>query len=175
MAGDGCYGERRRRWGSAVREREGEGEKHGRERGIRPGERGGTEKKRRGVALAGGGGRQTGWWRGAPAVRARRPHAWPTGARRTTAVVGWAGLLGRPAGWAAQGGAQVSSSCYLFFCFLISDICFDLNNILNHLFNLCQFLQELDILFQSSFIIGIIFGHILIYITNIFPMQIFMH
>ena len=51
----------------------------------------------------------------------------------------------------------------------------DLNNILNHLFNLCQFLQELDILFQSSFINGIIFGHILIYIINIFPMQIFMH
>ena len=88
---------------------------------------------------------------------------------------GLAGLLGRPAGWAAQGGAQVSSSCYLFFCFLISDICFDLNNILNHLFNLCQFLQELDILFQSSFIFGIILGHILIYIINIFPMQIFMH
>ena len=90
--------------------------------------------------------------------------------------MGWAGCwLGRPAGWAAQGGAQVSFSLLVFFCFLISDICFDLNNILNHLFNLCQIFQGLDILFQSSFIIGIIFGHILIYIINIFPMQIFMH
>ena len=99
-----------------------------------------------------------------------------SGRRRQRRETGWAACwLGRPAGWAAQGGAQVSSSCYFLFCFLISDICFDLNNILNHLFNLCQFLQELDILFQSSFIIGIIFGHILIYIINIFPMQIFMH
>jgi hypothetical protein len=86
-------------------------------------------------------------------------------------VVGWAGQLAGP----HSGGAQVSSTCYIFFCFLISDICFDLKNILNHLFNLCQFLQELYILFQSSFINGIIFGHILIYIINIFPMQIFMH
>ena len=90
-------------------------------------------------------------------------------------VVGWAGLLGRPAGWAAQGGAQVSFSLFNYFCFLISDICFDLNKILNHFITLCQFLQELDILFQSSPTGGIIFGHILIYITNIFPMQIFMH
>ena len=36
-------------------------------------------------------GRQGERWRGTVAVRARRPHAWPTGARRTTAVVGWAG------------------------------------------------------------------------------------
>ena len=171
MAGDGCYGERRRRWCSAVREREGAAREREGDKARGSGRHREEAPRRR----AGGGGRQTSWWRGAPAVRARRPHAWPTGARRTTAVVGWAGLLGRPAGWAAQGGAQVSSSCYFFFCFLISDICFDLNNILNHLFNLCQFLQELDILFQSSFIIGIIFGHILIYIINIFPMQIFMH
>ena len=86
-------------------------------------------------------------------------------------AAGWAGQLAGP----HSGGAQVSSSCYIFFCFLISDICFDLKNILNHLFNLCQFLQELYILFQSSFINGIIFGHILIYIINIFPMQILMH
>ena len=171
MVGDGGYGERRRRWGSAVREREGAAREREGDKARGSGRHREEAPRRR----AGGGGRQTSWWRGAPAVRARRPHAWPTGARRTTAVVGWAGLLGRPAGWAAQGGAQVSSSCYLFFCFLISDICFDLNNILNHLFTLCQFLQELDILFQSSFIIGIIFGHILIYIINIFPMQIFMH
>ena len=126
-----------------------------------------------------GGGRQADElvaWRSG---RARAPATLPSlcrGRRRQRREAGWAACwLGRPAGWAAQGGAQVSSSCYLFFCFLISDICFDLNNILNHLFTLCQFLQELDILFQSSFINGIIFGHILIYIINIFPMQIFMH
>ena len=152
-----------------------------RERGSSTGERGdrargsGRHPEEASRRRAGGGGRQTSWWRGAPVVRARRPHAWPTGARRTTAVVGWAGLLGRPAGWAAQGGAQVSFSLFNYFCFLNSDICFDLNKILSHLYTLCQFLQGLDILFQSSFIIGIIFGHILIYINNIFPMQIFMH
>ena len=111
--------------------------------------------------------------------RARAPATLPSLCRDEDDRGGrWAGPA---AGWASQlagphsGGAQVSSSCYIFFCFLISDICFDLNNILNHLFNLCQFLQVLDILFQSSFINGIIFGHILIYIINIFPMQIFMH
>ena len=111
--------------------------------------------------------------------RARAPATLPSlcrGRRRQRREAGWAACwLGRPVDWAAQGGAQVSFSLLFIFLFLISDICFDLNKILNHLFNLCQFLQELDILFQSSFIIGIIFGHILIYIINIFPMQIFMH
>ena len=89
---------------------------------------------------------------------------------------GGLGWLAGPASWLGRTGRSPGKLLLLFlFCFLISDICFDLNNILNHLFNLCQFLQGLDILFQSSFIIGIIFGHILIYITNIFPMQIFMH
>ena len=111
--------------------------------------------------------------------RARAPATLPSlcrGRRRQRREASWAACwLGRPAGWAAQGGAQVSSSFYLFLFFNSSDICFDLNKILNHLFTLCQFLQELDILFQSSFINGIIFGHILIYIINIFPKQIFMH
>ena len=86
-------------------------------------------------------------------------------------------LLAGPASWLGCTGRSPGKLLPFisFFCFLISDICFDLNNILNHLFNLCQFLQGLDILFQSSFIIGIIFGHILIYINNIFPMQIIMH
>ena len=155
------------------RERERAREKRGRVR----------ESRGRGVASSrasseeGRVGKQASRWRGAVA-RARAGHT-PlplSGRRRQRREVGWDGCwLGRPAGWAAQGGAQVSFSLLFFFCFLISDICFDLNNILNHLFNLCQFLQGLDILFQSSFIIGIIFGHILIYITNIFPMQIFMH
>ena len=132
-------------------------------RASRRGEGGQAGRERGGVA----------WW------RARAPATLPSLCRDEDDRGGrWAGPA---AGWASQlagphsGGAQVSSSCYIFFCFLISDICFDLKNILNHLFNLCQFLQELYILIQSSFINGIIFGHILIYIINIFPMQIFMH
>ena len=115
----------RQPWRGSAREREGAARERERDKARGSGRHREEAPRRR----AGEGGRQTSWWRGAPAVRARRPHAWPTGARRTTAVVGWAGLLGRPAGWAAQGGAQVSSSCYLFFCFLISDICFDLKKI----------------------------------------------
>ena len=154
-----------------ARESEGETGESEREQGERRGVVQGVER--------GGEGRQAGEqvaWRGG---RARAPATLPSLCRDEDDRGGrWAGPA---AGWASQlagphsGGAQVSSSCYIFFCFLISDICFDLNNILNHLFNLCQFLQELDILFQSSFINGIIFGHILIYIINIFPMQIFMH
>ena len=159
MAGDGCYGERRRWWCSAVRARARERREEPRESER---EQGGGRGVVRGIER-GGEGRQAGEqvaWRGG--ARARRPHSPPSvededdrGGRRA----------GPPAGWAAQGGAQVSFSLYLFFCFLISDICFDLNNILNHLFTLCQFLQELDILFQSSFINGIIFGPYFIYIT----------
>ena len=175
MAGDGCYGERRRRWCSAVSEgaRERREEPRGRER-----EQGGGVASSRDTEARRGG--QAGRERGGVARwRARAPATLPSlcrGRRRQRREAGWAACwLGRPAGWAAQGGAQVSFSLLFFFCFLISDICFDLNNILNHLFNLCQFLQELYILFQSSFINGIIFGHILIYIINIFPMQILMH
>ena len=60
LVGGARGGRRRLLWRTAAmgasgeREREREqGEKHGREGGIRPGDRGGTEKKRRGVALAG--------------------------------------------------------------------------------------------------------------------------
>ena len=60
-------------------------------------------------------GRQASRWRGAVAVRARRPHAWPTGARRTTAVVGWAGLLGQRRLVRSPG----KFPSFLFFCFLI--------------------------------------------------------
>ena len=131
------------------------------------------ESRGRGVASSrasrrGGEGRQARRevaWRGG--ARARRPHSPPSvededdrGGRRAGPPAGWAGQLAGP----HSGGAQVSSSCYLVFCFLISDICFDLNKILNHLYTLCQFLQELDILFQSSFINGIIFGPYFIYI-----------
>ena len=173
MAGDGCCGERRRRWCSAVRERErGRGRKEpGRVRESR-GDRDGL----RASSTRPGGHRQAGGGRAAVRVRARSSFGARGGRRRRAAVVGWAACwLGRPAGWAAQGGAQVSFSLLIIFCFLISDICFDLNKILNHFITLCQFLQELDILFQSSPTGGIIFGHILIYITNIFPIQIFMH
>ena len=123
-------------------------------------------------------GKQASRWRGAVA-RARAGHT-PlplSGRRRQRREVGWAGCwLGQPAGWAAQwrGPGKLLLYSFLFF-FKFSDICFDLINILNHLFNLCQFLQEPYILFQSSFTNGIIFGHILIYIINIIPMQKPMH
>ena len=122
-------------------------------------------------------GRQGERWRGAVA-RARAGHTpLPLSRTKTTEEGGGLGrLLAGPASWLGCIGRSPGKLLLLFiFLFLISDICFDLNKILNHLFTLCQFLQELDILFQSSFIIGIIFGHILIYIINIFPMQIFMH
>ena len=156
-----------------VRERARERKERAGESEREQGERRGAVQGHRGEE--GRAGRQGERWRGAVA-RARAGHT-PlplSGRRRQRREVGWAGWASQLAG-PHSGGAQVSSSCYIFFCFLISDICFDLNNILNHLFNLCQFLQELYILFQSSFINGIIFGHILIYIINIFPMQIFMH
>ena len=122
-------------------------------------------------------GRQPSRWRGAVA-RARAGHTpLPLSRTKTTEEGGGLGrLLAGPASWLGCTGRSPGKLLLLFiFLFLISDICFDLNKILNHLFTLCQFLQELDVLFQSSFIIGIIFGHILIYIINIFPMQIFMH
>ena len=72
--------------------------------GVRPGEResegepgesereqGGGVASSRASSEEGRPGKQASRWRGAVAVRARRPHARPTGARRTTAVVGWAG------------------------------------------------------------------------------------
>ena len=145
----------------------GEGERAGGRRGVVQGHRG----------AEGRAGRQGERWRGAVA-RARAGHT-PlplSGRRRQRRETGWAACwLGRPAGWAAQWRSPGKLLLLFIFCFLISDICFDLKKILNHLFNLCQFLQELDILFQSSFINGIIFGHILIYIINISLMQIFMH
>ena len=125
----------------------------------------------------GGAGRQASWWRGAVA-RARRAHSPPSVEDEDDRGGGGLGrLLAGPASycWAAQGGAPGKLLPFIYFCFLISDICFDLNKILNHFIILCHFLQELDILFQSSPTGGIIFGHILIYITNIFPMQIVMH
>ena len=64
-------------------------------------------------------GRQGERWRGAVA-RARAGHT-PlplSGRRRQRREAGWAACwLGRPAGWAAQGGAQVSFSLLFFFLF----------------------------------------------------------
>ena len=86
-AGGGCYGERRR-W---VRSDTGE-------RGVRPGDRGGTEKKQRGVALAGQAGRRAG---GVARWRVRAPGTLPSlcrGRRRQRREAGWAACwLGRPA------------------------------------------------------------------------------
>ena len=122
-------------------------------------------------------GKQGERWRGAVA-RARAGHTpLPLSRTKTTEEGGGLGrLLAGPASWLGCTGRSPGKVLpFIYFCFLISDICFDLNKILNHFITLCQFLQELDILFQSSPTGGIIFGHILIYITNIFPMQIFMH
>ena len=49
-------------------------------------------------------------------------------------MVGWAGLLGRPAGWAAQGGAQVSFPPYFLFLFLFN-ISATLLNLIKYLGN----------------------------------------
>ena len=152
-----------------------------RERREEPGESEREQGGRRGVVQGierGGEGRQAGEqvaWRGG--ARARRPHSPPSVGTKTTEEGGGLGrLLAGPASWLGCTGRSPGKLLpFIYFCFLISDICFDLNKILNHFITLCQFLQELDILFQSSFINGIIFGHILIYIINIFPMQIFMH
>ena len=75
--------------------REREKEQHGRERGIRPGDRGGTEKKRRGVALAREAGRRAGGVALRPCARAgHTPGRLAPGGRRRW----WAGL----ACWAGQ-------------------------------------------------------------------------
>ena len=98
LVGGARGGRRRRLWRTAatvVFGRERERERVAREREGDKARGSGRHREEAPQRRAGGGGRQTSWWRGAPAVRARRPHAWPTGARRTTAVVGWAGLLGQ--------------------------------------------------------------------------------
>ena len=142
-----------------------------------------SESRGGGVAASGASseegraGRQPSRWRGAVAC-ARAGHTpLPLSRTKTTEEGGGLGrLLAGPASWLGCTGRSPGKLLLLFiFLFLISDICFDLNKILNHFITLCQFLQGLDILFQSSPTDGIISGHILIYITNIFPMQIFMH
>ena len=73
---------------------------------------------------------------------------------------GWAGLLGR---WARPHSARPRVSpgrVFLFYFFSIFLTFVWFKKILNHFIFLCQFLWKLVILFQSSFINGIIFGHI---------------
>ena len=112
-------------------------------------------------------------WRGG--VRARRARSPPSVEDEDDRGGQWAGPA-LAAGPARPHRSWAAGKFLLFISvFYFSDICFDLIKILNHFITLCQFLQELAILFQSSPTGGIIFGHILIYITNIFPMQIFMH
>ena len=113
------------------------------------------------------GGGQAGRCRGGTTVRTRRPHA-PGLLAGGGGRLALASRLGRPAGPHRGGEAQVSPSFLVFLFSNFSDICFDLINILNHLILLCQFLQERDILFQSSFINGIIFGPYFIYIEIYF-------
>ena len=94
-----------------MREREGAARERERDKARGSGRHREEAPRRR----AGEGGRQTSWWRGAPAVRARRPHAWPTGARRTTAVVGWAGLLGQRRQVRSPGKVSLFYFCFLIF------------------------------------------------------------
>ena len=84
-------------------------------------------------------------------------------------MVGWAGLLGQRRQVRSPGKVFFP---YFVFLFYFSDICSDLVIILNQFIYLCHFLWKLVILIQSYLINGIIFGHILIYKTNIFPKQI---
>ena len=86
--------------------------------------------------------------------------------KTTEEEAGWAACwLGRPAAAGLHREEAQVSLPLLFLFSNFSDICFDLIKILNHLITLCRFLQELAILFQSSFINGIIFGQYFIYIT----------
>ena len=96
MAGDGCYGERRRWWCSAVRERARERREEPRESEREQG--GGVASSR---ASRRGEGGQAGRERGGVARwRARRPHSPPSvededdrGGRRAGPPAGWAGQL----------------------------------------------------------------------------------
>ena len=100
--------------------RGGEGGEAGREgRGARESEGGqGDRDGLRKSSTRPGARRQAGGGRAAVRVRARSSFRARGGRRRRAAVVGWAACwLGRPAGWAGQGGAQVSSSFYLFLFF----------------------------------------------------------
>ena len=108
MVGDGGDG------GVRPGERESEGEPGESERG----QGGGVASSRDTEARRGG---QAGRERGGVARwRARAGHT-PlplSGRRRQRRETGWAACwLGRPAGWAAQGGAQVSFSLLIFFLF----------------------------------------------------------
>ena len=90
--GDGGCGNgewRRRQRSGAVRESKGEGEGKSEEA-----DRVGTAPATSPSASRWQGRGQAGWWRGGTAVRTRRPHACPSGARTTmtgTGPVSWAG------------------------------------------------------------------------------------
>ena len=116
VAGDGCYGERRRRWCSAVRERErGRGRKEpGRVRESR-GDRDGLRES----STRPGARRQAGGGRAAARARARSSFGARGGRRRRATVLGWVGCwLGRPAGWAAQVSFS-SLFCFLFYLIIL--------------------------------------------------------
>ena len=110
--GDGSgddYGERRRGWRSAMAAAS-EGEGEGRSEEV---DRIGTAPAMLPSASRWQGRGQAGWWRGGTAVRARRPHACPTGARTTTTGTGPVGWLG-----CIVPGCQVSFFSIFVFCFL---------------------------------------------------------
>ena len=90
------YGERRRGWRSAMAAAS-EGEGEGRSEEV---DRIRTAPATSPSASRWQGRGQAGWWCGGTAVRARRPHACPTGARTTTTGTGPVGRLGY---WARPG------------------------------------------------------------------------
>ena len=96
-----------------ARESEGEtGERVSESRGDRDGLRASSTRP--------GGRRQAGGGRAAVRARARSSFGARGGRRRRATVLGWVGCwLGRPAGWAEQGRAQVSFSLLVFFLFSV--------------------------------------------------------
>ena len=124
LVGGARGGRRRLLWRTAATVVFGRVRERARERRGEPGESEREQGERRGVvqgieARRGRAGRQGERWRGAVA-RARAGHT-PlplSGRRRQRRETGWAACwLGRPAGWAAQGGAQVSFSLLFFSVF----------------------------------------------------------
>ena len=117
MAGDDGYGERRRRWCSAVRER-------ARERRGEPGESEREQGGRRGIVQGverGGEGRQAGEqvaWRGG---RARAPATRLADWRQEDDGGGGLGWLAGPASWLGRTGRSPGkfSPFFFYFCFYL--------------------------------------------------------
>ena len=125
LVGGARGGRRRLLWRTAATVVFGRVRERARERREEPGEsereQGGDVASSRGIEARRGGqaGRERGGVARWPCARAGHTPLPLSGRRRQRREVGWAGCwLGRPAGWAEQGGAQVSFPLLVFFCFL---------------------------------------------------------